>query len=87
MATQFAKTSLVAMPSGQAIFKNEPRFTPGGPPSIATPAAQGQWQRLDGKYQFTFSSSGREEQMPATVEGDRLKLTSDGAELILNRED
>jgi len=84
MTTQFAKTSLVAMPGGQAIFKNEPRFAPGGPPSVVAPLDQGQWTKSDGKYQFTFSSGG---QMPATVAGDRLKMTNQGTELVLNRED
>jgi len=84
MATQFARTSLVAMPGGQALFKNEPRFAPGAPPSVAAPLDQGQWSKPDGKYQFTFSTGG---QMPATVEGDRLKINNQGTELVLNRED
>jgi hypothetical protein len=87
MATQFAKTILIAMPGGQAVFKNRPRIAPGAAPSVAAPVEQGKWQRTDGKYQFAFASGGREDLMPATVDGDRLKLTTDGADLLLHRED
>jgi hypothetical protein len=87
MATQYAKTIVIAMPGGQAVYKNRPRLAPGVFPSVATPVDQGHWQRTDGKYQFSFASGGREAVMPATVDGDRLKLTSDGVELLFHRED
>jgi len=87
MATQFAKTILIAMPGGQAVFKNRPRVAPGAPPAVAAPVEQGKWQRTDGKYQLTFAGGGRDELIPATVDGDRMKLTTDGADLLLHRED
>ncbi len=87
MATQFAKTVLIAMPGGEAVFKNRPRFAPGAPPSVAAPVEQGRWQRADSKYQVTFATGGREEAMTGSVEGDRLKLTSDGQDLSFSREE
>src|SRR5438093_224456 len=52
----FAKASLVAMPHHQALLKNvsQLKVTVGAPPANGQ-TAQGQWQKLDGKYQFTFS--------------------------------
>jgi uncharacterized protein (DUF2147 family) len=48
---------------------------------------QGQWKNLDGKYQVTFSAGGKEGQMAATIEGDRLTMTGDGMTLVFGRED
>jgi len=85
---QFSKASLVAMPDHQALLKNVSQFkvTAGAAPATGQ-TAQGQWQKLDGKYQFTFSLGGKEEQIPATIEGDRLTITSEGTESVLLRED
>ena len=84
----FAKASLVAMPDHQALLKNvsQLKVTVGAPPANGQ-MSQGQWQKLDGKYQFTFSLAGREEQIPATIEGDRLTITTEGTQLVLLRED
>ena len=84
----FAKASLVAMPDHEALLKNvsQLKVTPGAAPASGQ-TTQGQWQKLDGKYQFTFSLAGKEEQIPATIEGDRLTITTEGTELVLLRED
>jgi hypothetical protein len=82
----FAKASLVAMPDHHAILKNLTQLT-----LVATPAVgqsvQGQWAKLDSKYQFTLSMAGGETQIPATLDGDRLTLAHDGIEFVLLRED
>ena len=84
----FAKASIVAMPDHQALLKNVSQLkvtTSAAPANGQT--TQGQWQKLDGKYQFSFSLGGKEEQIPATIEGDRLTITNEGTELVLLRED
>ena len=84
----FSRGILVAMPDHHAVLKNVAQLTVS---ATATPAngqsAQGQWSKEDGKYQFTFTLGGREEQVPAKVDGDRLTITNGATELVLLRED
>jgi hypothetical protein len=84
----FAKASIVAMPDQHALLKNlaQLKVVPSAPPAVGQ-TAQGQWAKQDGKYQFTFSLEGREQQVPATLDGDRLTLNNEGTELVLLRED
>jgi len=84
----FAKASIVAMPDQHALLKNlsQLKVVPSAPPAVGQ-TAQGQWAKQDGKYQFTFSLEGREQQVPATIDGDRLTLNNEGTELVLLRED
>ena len=84
----FSKASLVAMPDHQALLKNisQLKVTAGAVPAGGQ-ATQGQWQKLDAKYQFTFFLAGKEEQIPATIDGDRMTITNEGTELVLLRED
>jgi len=88
IAANFEKASLVAMPDHAALLKNltQLKVVPTTPPATGqnTP---GQWAKLDSKYQFTFSLEGQEQQIPAVIEGDRLTLNSQGADLVLLRED
>jgi hypothetical protein len=84
----FSKAMVVAMPDHQALLKNitQLKLTVTAAPAPGQ-SVQGQWKSLDGKYQFSFNMGGNEEQIPATLEGDRLTLSSQGTELVLLRED
>jgi len=53
------------------------------PPAPALQTMQGQWKDAGEKY--LLSVSGQE--WPATVEGDRLKITAQNMELVFSRED
>src|SRR6266568_3417612 len=91
MVVAFAKTSLVAMTDHQAILKNVPQLklpaAGPAPPPVGPQTLQGQWKNLDGKYQLTVSAGGKDEDLSATVEGDRLTIKSNGMTLAFNRED
>jgi hypothetical protein len=79
--------SIVAMPDRNAVLKNvsQLKVLP-VPAPAAGQVTPGQWVKLDNGYQFTFSLEGREQQVPALIEGDRLTLKSEGADLVLLRE-
>ena len=48
---------------------------------------QGRVEGEDGKYQLTLSGGSRDEQLTATVEGDRLTIAGEGLSLVFDRED
>ena len=87
--SNFGNGSLVAMPDHRALLKNisQLKVIPTAAPPAPGQVTPGQWEKVDSKYQFTFSLEGREQQVPASIEGDRLTLTSEGSELVLLRED
>ena len=91
MAMVFAKTSFVAMTDHQAILKNVPQQpklpVAGAPPSSGAQTLKGQWKGEDGKYELTLSGGIRDEQMPATIENDRLTIAAEGMGLVFDRED
>jgi hypothetical protein len=99
MLAAFSKTSLVAMTDHQAILKNIPQLklpaaTPATPAAAAAAAAppsiqnlQGQWKDSDGKYMLTFVDGGRQEDLPANVEGERLLVKAEGFQLAFDRQD
>jgi len=90
MVMVFAKTSFVAMTDHQAILKSLPQLrlpSAGAAPSSGPQTLKGQWQNLDGKYQLTLSGGGRDEQLAAGVEGDRLTIGAEGMGLVFDRED
>ena len=87
MMGAFSKTSLVAAPNGQAILKNMPPLRQGGTVASSQPSTmEGQWKSLDGKYQLSFSGGGRQEELIAMVEGDRLSVTNTAFGLAFDRE-
>ncbi len=87
MVGNFAKTSLVAAPNGQAILKSMPSLPHAGTMAAGQPQTmEGQWKNLDGKYQLNFSGGGRQEELFATVEGDRLSITNTPVGLAFDRE-
>ena len=86
ISVAFEKTSFVAMTDGKSILKNcPPLHFP--PTSVAVKNYEGLWKNLDGKYQLTMNFDGTEQDLPATVDGDRLTVSSEGVGLIFNRED
>ena len=91
MVSAFAKTSFVAMTDHQAILKNVPQIklvAAGAAPAGSGPQTlKGKWKASDGKYQLAFSGGSRDEELAATLEGDRLTIGMDGLDLAFDRED
>lgn len=91
MTAAFAKTSFVAMTDQQAILKNVPQLTlptPGAAPSTGGPQTlKGQWKKLDSTYELTLSGGIRDQELTASVEGDRLTMSGTGLGLVFDRED
>jgi hypothetical protein len=86
----YAKTTFLAMIDHQAVLKNLPALsspTAGAAPAAGSQSLQGQWKNLDGKYQITVSTGGKEAELAAVVEGDRLSITGEGRHLVFSRED
>ena len=87
VAASFAQTSFVAMPDHQVLLKNLPQVrvpnlnvTQTGP----TQTIQGQWKNAAGKYELTFAGGT---EVPAVIEGERLKMNYEGMELAFTPED
>jgi len=99
MEGAFGKTELVAMPDGQVALKNAPslKFSPANvpipapgpngvviaPPPPPVQTVQGQWKDANGKYLLTISS----QDLPTTVEGDRLDMKAETSDWVFARED
>ena len=90
METAFSKATCVARPDNEVILRNVPSLqsAPGAaaaaaPPAPALQTLQGQWKEAGGKYTLSFSG----QEWPATVQGDRLKISSQNMELVFSRQD
>jgi hypothetical protein len=87
MTTAFAQTELVAMTDRQVIIKSLPQVKVPTAAALAAPVGtqnlQGQWKNDSGKYLVSISGAG---EVPAVIDGDRLKITVDGAELVFVHE-
>jgi hypothetical protein len=99
MEGAFSKTELVAKPDNQITLKNAPalKFSPANvpiptpgpngavvpqpPPQVQT--VQGQWKDAGGKYLLTIAN----QDLPTTVEGDRLDMKADSSDWVFARED
>ena len=95
----FGKAELVARPDNQLTVRNVPPLKlnpitasapiagPGGvpviPPLPQVQNLQGQWKDANGKYLVTLSN----QDLPATVENDRLSMKSEGMDWVFARED
>lgn len=81
----FAKARLVAKPDKQITIRDVPNLKAQGGAAIGgLQTLQGTWQDLDGgKYQLTFPGM----ELPATVEGERMAIKTDGLELVFNAEE
>jgi uncharacterized membrane protein required for colicin V production len=99
MEGAFSKTELVAKPDNQITLKNAPalKFSPAnvpiptpGPNGVVVPqpppqvqTVQGQWKDAGGKYLLTIAN----QDLPTTVEGDRLDMKADSSDWVFARED
>jgi len=83
----FAQTSFVAMPDHQVILKNLPQVrvpTQNVAQSNPTQNIQGQWKSSGGSYTLTLAGGT---EVPASIDGERLKMSFEGLELAFNPED
>lgn len=88
MLATFAATELVATVDRQVLVKNLPQVRLPTPAALAAPAAatqnlQGEWKKADNKYLVSFAGAG---EVPATIEGDRLRMAYEGSYLVFVRE-
>jgi len=87
MSTAYAQTELVAMTDRKVLIKNVPQVkVPTGAALLApvgTQTLQGQWKNDAGKYQVSLSGAA---EVPAAIEGDRLKIIVEGSELVFVHE-
>jgi hypothetical protein len=87
ISTAFGKTSMVAMPDSKVIIKNVPQVAQaGGAFGTETRTLQGAWKELSTKYILEMQDAGKEETYSATVEGDRMTVTSRGFGMVFERE-
>jgi hypothetical protein len=86
----YSKTTFVARTDHQCTLKNLPAATSsaaGAAPASGPQTLQGQWTSVDGKYQIAVSTPGREGDLTAVVEEDRLTITGARMNLVFSRED
>jgi hypothetical protein len=92
LESTFGKTELIAKPDNQATLKNAPslKFSPNSPAAalaaITTPSVQtvqGQWKDANAKYLVEFSG----QDLPTTIDGDRLTMKNEGLDWVFARED
>ena len=99
MEGAFGKTELIAKPDNQVTLRNAPpfKFSPQtvpipvpGPTGVAVPpppppvqTIQGQWKDANGKYLVSLSN----QDLPATVDGDRLSMKTEALDWVFARED
>jgi hypothetical protein len=81
----FGKTTMVAKPDQQLTIKDIPPLKPApGAAPTGLQTLQGQWKQMDPtKYQVSVSGLD----LVASVEGDRMNIKTDTAELVFDRED
>lgn len=80
----FGKATLVAMPNNQLVMKNIPglKLPPNASPGNLQ-TLQGQWKDAGNGYQISVSG----QDVPASVEGDRLTIKGEGMDLVFNPAD
>ncbi len=78
----FSKTSLTAKVDHQLTLKNAPQF--GATLAPGNQTLQGQWKYADGKYQLSFTGAG---EFSASVDDDRMTITTDNVNVVFTRED
>ncbi len=99
MEGAFSKSELIAKPDNQVILKNAPalKFSPASvpipapgpngvvvvPPPPPVQTVQGQWKDANAKYLLTIAN----QDLPTTVEADRLDMKADTSDWVFARED
>ncbi len=84
----FSKTELIAKPDNQVTLRSAPplKFSPAAAAvGAVAPSVQnvpGQWKEANGKYLVTLSS----QDLPASVEGDRLSMKNESLDWVFARE-
>ena len=87
-----SKLRLWREPISQAFLKELPHpkaaGQPGQPPTIETTSWQGNWKDAGGgNYDLSLSSNGKQQSMPAMIDGTRLTVTDDKSVLVFDREE
>ncbi len=83
IVASFSKTGLVALTDHQVIVRGLPPIKLSKDVTAAGDSIQGQWQGQGAKYRVTLSGA----ELPATVNGDRLSIKTEGMELVFSREE
>jgi hypothetical protein len=82
MTGAFNKTMMVARPDNRLAIKNLPPLSPAA--TVGVQSFQGEWKDLDaGKYSLSWNN----EDLAASVEGDRLNIKAKGMDLVFLHED
>jgi hypothetical protein len=92
-----AKTTVLATPDHKVHLRDFVRLTqpaaartrrpPQTVPGQVAPAVslEGRWTRTDGGYELKFTEAGRQVNLDAVVEGDKLMITGETAPLVFQR--
>ncbi len=86
----YVKTAFVSGGDGQAFLKELPhlKVQPGQPPTTETATWQGNWKSAGGSnYDLSLTSSGKQQSMPAAVDGSRLTIKDDKTTLVFDRQE
>ncbi len=86
----YAKTAFIAGADSQAFLKELPhvKVEPGQPPATETASWQGNWKDAGGgNYDLSLTSSGKQQSMPAAIDGTRLTITDDKSPLVFDRQE
>jgi hypothetical protein len=85
MIAAFSKANFVATPGKLAIIKSIVPTKATGTPGMQN--LQGQWDEIGGgKYNIAINAGGANEDLAATIEGDRLTIKYAGQDLVFDRE-
>jgi uncharacterized membrane protein required for colicin V production len=86
----YAKTAFIAGADSQAFLKELPhvKVEPGQPPATETASWQGNWKDAgSGNYDLSLTSNGKQQSMPAAIDGTRLTITDDKSPLVFDRQE
>jgi hypothetical protein len=87
MVSTYSKTSLVAMTDRKVIMKNVPPLGQTAASGAGLQTLQGQWTSVDGKYTISVSSGANNQDLAATIDGDRLTIKGSGMDMVFDRQD
>jgi hypothetical protein len=89
VSQSYTNTSFVAGGDGQAFLKNLPHMTlqPGKPPTTETASWQGRWKGNGTDFELSLNSGGKQQSLPAQIDGTRLTIKDDKTTLVFDLED